>query len=387
VIAVAVIALSAAAIGLGNGGRHPKAALPRRSAARPRPAGPVPTLTQDALTRTSATTTTKRTVRHPNLARLVGQLIVARFSGTQPSPRFLTRVHAGEVGGVILFADNTAGGLDATRRIVDELQRAARTGGNPPLLVLTDQEGGTVRRLSGPPALAASQMSSTAIAQSEGKAAGELLRSVGINVDLAPVADVERTPTSFLGSRSFGSIPAAVAARACAFATGLASTGIAYTLKHFPGLGRAVASTDNSPVSIPAPREALRSDYAAYESCGARPQALIMISSASYPSLAGPSPAVLSPAIYHRELPIAIGATGPLTISDDLQASALASVASPALGAVNAGLDLVLYARTEDGSASAYVRLLDDARTGAFPLRRLREAVARIDQLKHTLPR
>ncbi len=221
---------------------------------------------------------------------MLGQLIIARFVGPRPSPTFLARIRAGEIGGVILLGDNTVNGLSATHSVIRELQNAAREGGNPLLLIMTDQEGGEVRRLIGPPTLAASDMSSNGIAQSEGAATGRRLRSVGVNVDLAPVADVEHASGSFLGSRSFSSNAAVVAARACSFASGLASTGVAYTLKHFPGLGRAITSTDVAPVSISASSNELRADYQTYATCASNPAALVMISSASYPNLSGALP-------------------------------------------------------------------------------------------------
>jgi beta-N-acetylhexosaminidase len=181
---------------------------------------------------------------------MLGQMMVARFSGLAPSPSLLQRIRAGHVGGVILFADNLTGSLATTRALTSELQRAAAQGGNPPLLIMTDEEGGELKRLPGPPTLAPSQILSSAVALQQGRAAGQLLRSAGVNLDLAPVADVERQPGSFLGTRAFGSSPSAVAAHTCAFAAGLASQHVAYTLKHFPGLGRAAGNTDLEPVTI-----------------------------------------------------------------------------------------------------------------------------------------
>jgi beta-N-acetylhexosaminidase len=286
---------------------------------------------------------------------------------------------------VILFGDNTAAGLEATRRAVGELQVAARQGGNPPLLIMTDQEGAAVRRLPGPPELAPADMSSTAVARAQGAAAGRLLRSVGVNVDLAPVADVERASGSFLGTRSFGPNPAVVAARACAFARGLESAGVAYTLKHFPGLGLAEASTDVQRVSILAPAAALRTDYAAYRACGSSPDAMIMISSATYPSLTRSAPAVTSPEIYSHELPIALGQAGHLTISDALDTPALAGQRTPALRAIGAGLDLALLSGSERESGLAYGQLLAAARGGALPESRLRSAVHAVEGLKRRL--
>lgn len=307
---------------------------------------------------------------------MIGQMIVARFPGPDPSASFLARIRAGQIGGVILFGDNVTGGETATRQLIGQLQQAAHQGGNPPLLIMTDQEGGTVRRLLwAPPTLAASAMDSDVIARAEGEAAGRALHAIGVNMDLAPVADVERVAGSFLGTRSFGSNPGLVAAHACAFAEGLAAAGVGFTLKHFPGLGRATADTDLQPVTIGATATALRADYRAYRRCGARPYAVAMISSASYPNLTGtPQPAVLSPEIYAMELPYATRGSKPLTISDDLQAPAIVDQTNAAQQAVDAGLDLLMYAQTEAGSASAYDRLLTVARAGGIDRSRLAAA-------------
>lgn len=322
-----------------------------------------------------------------SLPRMLGQMIVTRFAGTAPSTSLLERIRAGQVGGVILFGDNVAAGLGATRTLIERLQGAAREGGNPPLLIMTDQEGGEVKRLPGPPTLMPSEMTSPSVAFEQGQATGRSLRSLGVNVDLAPVADVERVSDSFLGTRSFGSSPSDVAAAACAFAQGVASAHVAYTLKHFPGLGRATQSTDVAPVWINARSSALRSDYAAYRACGGNPLAMVMVSSAIYPGLTGPLPAVMSPLTYRRELPRATGRSSVLTISDDMQAPAIRDQHSPARQAINAGVDLLLYAGTEQASADAYTTLLNEARSGLVSTSRIRAAYAAIVALKNRAER
>lgn len=328
-------------------------------------------------------------VRHAEpqatLDRTLGQLMVAKFAGDRPSRTFLQRIRLGQIGGVILFADNLVGGPTLIRAVTQDLQVAASQGGNPPLLVMTDQEGGAVRRIPGPPLLAPTEMGSAATAFQQGQAAGSLLRSVGINVDLAPVADVDADANSFLGTRAFGSSPALVADRACAFAAGLAKEGVGYTLKHFPGLGMATSSTDASPVSIEAPAAALRADYLAYAKCAKSPLAMVMVSSGIYPSLTGPLPAVMSPLTYQRELRIAAPQVNVPTISDDLQAPALADQPTPARTAINAGLDMAMYAQTEDASAEAYQLLEQDVADGQITPERLREAAQAALRLKQAI--
>lgn len=316
---------------------------------------------------------------------MLGQSIVARFHGPQPPAAFLDRIRSGEIGGVILFADNVPGGIGQTRALTTELQSAARAGRNPPLLIMTDQEGGTVRRLPGPPTMAASAMGSSNLAFTQGIDTGRLLRSAGVNVDLAPVADVERAPGSFLGTRAFGSSATVVAHRACAFAQGLQSQGVAYTLKHFPGLGRATGSTDDGPVSVTTPASSLRADYLPYADCGSGPFALVMVNSAIYPNLSGPLPAVMSPEIYRQELRIVAPQAPPLTISDDLEAPALALQPRAGEEAFAAGLDLLLYAQTSEASANGYHALLKGVHAGRISLRRIAQAADAIHALKRTL--
>jgi beta-N-acetylhexosaminidase len=312
-------------------------------------------------------------------------MIVARYSGTTPSAEFLQRVRDRKIGGVILFGDNTRDGTDETKSAIASLQHAAHYAGSYPLLVMTDQEGGTVKRLpDDPPALAANRMDSSSNARTEGYMTGTALRKIGVNLDLAPVADVEQIPNSFLGARAFGSTAEVVEERACAFAGGLAAAGVGYTLKHFPGLGAAPANTDLQPVVVDSSKRSLRSYYGAYRKCGRGSRTVVMISSADYPRLTGSyTPAVLSPEIYNQELPAA-SVSAP-TISDDLDAGAIANLRTPARRAIDAGLDLLLYAQNEASSSAAYAQLLADLGEGRIDRTKVVRAAAAVTTLKRTL--
>lgn len=324
-----------------------------------------------------------------SVGRAVGQMIVTGFGGRTASKTLLARIRDGRVGGVILFAGNTAGGQSPTRRLVASLQAAAVAGHQPGLLVMVDQEGGQVRRLPGPPRYSASQMTTASRAGQQGLATGRYLTGAGVNVDLAPVADVRRNTSGFLAveHRTFGSTAGQVAVRSCAFANGLGSAGVVATFKHFPGLGRAVESTDTGPVTIDAPAAAIRADDEAYRSCAGatKTPSLVMVSSAAYPKLTGDRlPAVLSPEIYDTELPAQDHVSAP-TISDDLGAGALAGVSNVALDAINAGLDLLLYGTDYSEVGHAYATLVADARSGALRPARVQAAGTSILALKHAL--
>ena len=298
------------------------------------------------------------------LEQVVGQKVVTAFRGTSPSPALLRRLRTGHLGGVILFSENMAS-PGQLRVLTKRIRRAAAQGGLPPPLIAVDQEGGLVKRLPwAPPSTAASTMNDP---HSEGRGAGRLRRA-GITVNLAPVADVERRP-NFLGSRAFGATEAEVADEACEFARGLQQAGITPTLKHFPGLGEAVGNTDFERVTIRAP---LR--LAPYRRCAHR--GLVMLSSATYPRL-GRHPAVFEPNAY------ALLSGRTVTISDDLTARAMAGRADVAVRAARAGLDLLLYAGSEESSAGAYRRLLRAVRQNRLDERRVRASAARIIALKN----
>lgn len=320
------------------------------------------------------------------LPKLLGQLLIGTYPGRTPPPSLLAAIQQGHIGAVILMGTNTAGGVRVIKAAVTRMQAAARRGGNSGLLIMTDQEGGVVKRLVGPPSSAAVGMANPATAYTQGRAAGRLLRSAGVNVDLAPVADVIRT-NGFIEQegRSFGSSPGVVSRAACGFAAGLAGSGVAYTLKHFPGLGDALATTDVKPVRVSEPASQIYADDAAYRRCGHSPMALVMISSASYTHLTGSVPAVLDPKIYSTVLPL--DNVTALPISDSFEGGAIRALANeaPAQTAINAGLDMVMYSAYEADALRAYTALLADARAGSLSRTRVQAAATRVLQLKQKL--
>lgn len=321
------------------------------------------------------------------LGRLVGQRIMSRMEGTMPGPALRRRVRAGEVGSVILFADNIQS-PEQVAQATAALQRSARAGRNPELLIAVDQEGGRVKRFPTlPPDQAPAELGqgpdAAARSRREGARTAIALRRTGVNVDLAPVVDVRRRPDSFLGQRAFGTTPPEVTHAACAFARGLAAHHVAPTLKHFPGLGEAGANTDLAHVSIDAAAEDIRRDYAPYRACARL--GLVMMNSAVYPRMFGRSPAMLARAAYTREL-ASTGFTG-VTVTDDLQAVALKQVHGLAVRVARAGADILLYAGDEAASDAAYHSLLRSARRGSLRRAPLERSYERIVALKATLAR
>ncbi len=317
-------------------------------------------------------------------ARAVGQMIIAGYEGPTPPQALLTAIRQGQVGSVILMGDNTAGSVTVTEAAATKMQAAARAGGNPGLLIMTDQEGGEVERLPGPPAYPADKMSNPMVARLQGLETGEMLKGAGVNVDLAPVSDVSAVDGFMTQEqRTFGSNATTVADAACAFAAGLKSGGVAYTLKHFPGLGDAINSTDVQPVAINQSSSTIYKDDAAYRRCGHGPTSLVMVSSASYSHLTGSLPAVMSPTIYNTVIPA--DGIDAVTVSDAIDSGALNAWSHPARRAAAAGVDMLMYPGSTSKAIGTYRALLTDVNSGSLGASRVQQAARAVLALKQNL--
>jgi beta-N-acetylhexosaminidase len=307
-----------------------------------------------------------------------GEVVMGTLTAP-PTPAFLARVRHGLMGGVLLLGDWTSAA--AVSQTTSALQRAACARGEP-LLVAVDQEGGLVRRLKWvQPVLAPAQIVSAPEAISQAAAAAAGMRAVGVDVDLAPVADTPSSAKSFLGTRAFSHSPNRNAILARAFVSGLQHSGVAATAKHFPGLGEADANTDLQAVTIHAAAWKLRDGLLPFERAIAAGVKLVMVSSAAYPAL-DPSglPALLSPALMTDLLRGKLGFKG-VTITDALDAPAAAAVPDAAAKSVLAGADLLVFGG-EGASEQAYATLAADAKTEPELRARLAEAGTRIRALK-----
>ena len=309
------------------------------------------------------------------------------MQGSTPSRGFLGRIRRGEIGGVVIFENNaTPAQLPA---LVTRLQAAARAGGQLPLLIATDQEGGEVKRLPGPPTLPPSGMASTSAAHAQGVAAGRYLHRFGINADLAPVLDVPTSSASFISSRAFSGSASLVAARGVAFAEGVLAAGVAATAKHFPGLGRLTESTDYAPATVAATRVELARDLLPFKKAIAAGVPAIMVGTAIYPAYGDDLPAACSPAIVRKLLRQALHFRG-VVISDDVDTAGVWGRIPPpeaTVQAVHAGVDMVYIAGVNGSGGDAigeeaFTALLRAAKDGRLSHATLAASYARIAALK-----
>jgi len=322
---------------------------------------------------------------------LAGQRIVLGFEGTK-APRAVRRmIRAGQIAGVVLFAGNLPSRA-AGRRLIRELQAIPRPSGlRDPLLMMTDQEGGLVKRIDGAPSASAGTMGARGAAYSrrQGRRTAVNLGNLGVNVDLAPVLDVARPGGTIAATeRGFGSTASRVAATAVPFAEGLQSGGVAATGKHFPGFGAARLNTDDAVQRIGLPKRTLRAvDEAPYRRFVAADGELVMLSTAIYPAFS-PRPAAFSREIATGELRGRLGFEG-VSITDALNAvaaRAYGSTAEVALAAARAGNDLLLYADPAE-AAKAHRTLVRALRKGSISRSSFEQATTRVLRLRHRLGR
>ncbi|MEP7024260.1 MAG: glycoside hydrolase family 3 N-terminal domain-containing protein, partial [Actinomycetota bacterium] len=264
--------------------------------------------------------------------QLAGQRVIYSYKGLNPPAELLTRIRRGEAAGVIFFSKNVSSRAQI-RKVAAELQQAARSSSNPvrePLLLMTDQEGGVVRRLPGGPVPSEKQVGESArpatAATAAGKSAADNLRGVGMNVNLAPVLDVYRAAGNFIDEfgRSYSSKPTVVSALGADFIKAQQKGGVAATSKHFPGLGAAARSqnTDERPVTLNLSKHAIQTvDELPYRAAIAAGTRLVMLSWAVYPALGTSRPAGLSSLIIQGQLRQRLGFRG-VTITDALGAGA-----------------------------------------------------------------
>jgi beta-N-acetylhexosaminidase len=321
-----------------------------------------------------------RQVDRLTLRQQVGQVTVSSFPGTTAPDYIRRRLRARETAGVILFGSN-GGDRALWRRLTRSLQGAA--GGRA--LVMVDQEGGDIRTVAyaGPAASQPFQGPPASVGRTAA-AAGRQLRAAGIQVNLAPVADVPR-PGSVMATRSFAGDERGIAARTRASIRGLRDARVAATAKHFPGLGGATVNTDDAPATVRVP---IKRDLVPFRAAVAEGVPLVMLSHASYPGLDARRIASQSRPIVTDLLRNKLGYEG-VIVTDSLEAEAVlarSGVATAAERSIRAGADLILMT----GSASwndVFPHLLAEARHDRAFRDRIRESAARVLALKVELLR
>ena len=320
----------------------------------------------------------------------VGRLVVAGVPVDGADQTAAGLVHERFVRGVFLHGRSDAD-IAGVRALVDAQQAAVPTGDPAPLIVATDQEGGDVQVLQGPGFSAMPYATEQAAMgaddlRAQSKTWGSELAAAGITLNLAPVADL--VPDEATGAanapigaylRNYGYDAEHVAAGAGAFADGMEASGVAATVKHFPGLGRVVGNTDYESDVVDAVTTRADPSVELYRGL-IRPGRAVMVSLARYDLIDPAVPAVFSKEIVTGMLRGDLGFDG-VVITDDVSSAQAVAAWAPgdrAVAAVEAGCDIVLASADSSVAGEMLDALLARAEADPVFADRVAESAARV---------
>ncbi len=325
--------------------------------------------------------------------RQAARCVFAGIKGPTALPAELDLIRRG-VGGVILFGRNV---VDPAQ--VAELSRSLKAVAPGPLLICIDQEGGRVQRLKPPHWTAWPTMrrvgeideqggiagfNGTAVAENLGRMIAEELSACGVDLDFAPVVDVDTNPRNpVIGDRSFSRDPRKVARLGVALAEAMERAGVASCVKHFPGHGD---TSQDSHLTLPRlahdPTRLWQVELVPFVAAARAGLASVMTAHVRFETF-DRLPATLSP-VSLRLLREDVGFRG-CCISDDLEMRAISDtwgVPDAAVLAIAAGCDAVLVCHTLQRQHDSIDAIARGARSGPLPRERLLEADARVQTLQ-----
>ncbi len=327
------------------------------------------------------------TTRDPDGWAEVGPLFMAGLSGPRLDREARKLVRDFKVGGVILFARNLED-PEQVWGLTRELQKEAAAAGSPPLFISVDQEGGLVQRLKAPFTLIPKACDlgrdwTPGQVEDLARTVARELSLVGVNMNLAPVVDVARSPSCPLWERSFGSDPERVAVFGEAAVRGYLAGGILPVAKHFPGLGDTTVDSHQvlPQAQDPDPERAV--DLLPFRRLAAAVPA-VMTAHLQVPFW-DDRPATLSPVALQEWLRGRLGFEG-IIITDDLEMGAIAgeaAVPEAAAQALAAGADLLLISTPGEALGKAAARLRREQALGE----RAAAARQRLYRLRQSLPK
>lgn len=328
-------------------------------------------------------------IRSMTLEQKVGQMILAGIDGTEIDQATEKMISDQHIGGIILYKDNFSD-LAGSVKLVNQLKQA-NEGSPAPLFISVDQEGGRVSRL--PKDFAAIPDSGTVgrsndegLAEEMGSLLARELKLMGINVDFAPVLDINSNPKNpIIGKRAFGSNAEVVTKMGLAAMKGLREGGVISVVKHFPGHGdTSVDSHLDLPLVHKTTEQLQDMEWIPFKAAIDDKADAVMVAHILFPQIDPEAPASLSKVIVGEQLRGTLGYDG-VVITDDMTMGAIAKnygIAEAAVRSVEAGTDIVLVAHGYDVAKEVYDKLLQSVRDGQIEESRIDESVRRILALK-----
>lgn len=318
------------------------------------------------------------------LETAAARLVTVAFDGKSVTHELARLLDRG-VGGVVLFARNVG-----TAAEVLELTRAIKRRAARPLLVSIDQEGGLVARLRNgftrlPAMRSVGRANDPGLSRELGALIGRELRAVGIDLDYAPVLDVDTNPDNpVIGERSFGADPARVAELGVQLAAGLASAGVGACGKHFPGHGDTTTDSHHELPRLPHDLERLeRVELVPFRAAIDAGIPALMTAHVVFEALDRDLPATMNRGVVHGLLRERLGYDG-VVVTDDLEMKAISahfSTDEVVTRCLLAGVDSFLCCKKESLAHAAIDEIVRSVRDGRVPEARVSQALTRVTTL------
>ena len=341
------------------------------------------------------------------LKRMIGQMMMVGFPSLEMDEQVERLLEDFEVGNYVYFSRNMKTAAQVARlskaisdRVYDKLGAAP--------FITADQEGGGVSRLiegsalmSGAMAVAATvpagEVSPSGLTREQalarveklGENCGQILRSVGVNFNLAPDLDVNIEPKNpIIGTRSYGDDPDQVADKAIAMMRGLQAGGVMATLKHFPGHGN--VSTDSHldvPHNTTSWEELEKTEFVTFEKAIKNGANGIMTAHVCYDKVDPGTPGTLSKVIQTGLLREKFGFEG-IAMTDCMEMDAIRAnigIAEGAVRAIEAGMDILTISHTYDAAKEAIEGIYAALESGRLTEERIQLSYDRIMKMKEKM--
>lgn len=321
----------------------------------------------------------------------VGQLLLIGFPQEKLDAKLSQHISQNRVGSFLIFKRNIAS-IDQLKTLNSSLVAYSVDKFRIPPLMAIDQEGGNVNRITTNPKLPFlfhfGDLTDSKFSYHYGYYTGQMLSSLGFNLNLAPVLDIaDFNSNSFIALRSFGSDPSRVAQNGVAYSQGLVSQKVIPTAKHFPGLGSTTLDPHNSVVSnLSSWVDMDRNDFVPFKDFAKiGPNSAVMMSHMIYKGIDNSGlPASFSKYLMSDVLRKKLGFQG-VIVTDDLHMKSSSSTVSPseaALKSLKAGSDLVMLSWSFTEQAKTFNRIKDAIIKKELSLDEVNEKVKRILTLK-----
>lgn len=321
------------------------------------------------------------------LREQIGQLFMVGFAGPTVTNEWASFIKEYRPGGIIFFRRN----LESVEQIVQLTNDLQRLSAQSPLLISIDQEGGRVSRLPKeftifPPCEVLGQCNSRDLAYSAAATVAKELRAVGINMNMAPVLDVDSNPENpVIGDRAFGSVPELVGEMGMAMLSGLQDNRVVACGKHVPGHGDTATDSHKELPVVEATLQRLREvEFPPFQQAAKAGVASMMTAHVLYRALDSELPATLSPAIIQGLVRDEWRYDG-LILTDDLEMHAIIDhygVGEAAVRAVLAGCDILLICKDQEREVAAMQAVEAAVKEGRITQERLGQSLSRIARVK-----